>query len=265
MARSIVARFRTRRRRTRPSMWHGARRRRRAWPRSGPHCSPSRRVASPQTSSSSAGTLSPPFKWPTASSGISAMKFPCAISSRCRPSKRSRPHSIETGALADALAISLRCLQRWKKSNSPMSELAATQAAQLDEISRRLMRLEYAKQRSFLKQLAAKGVNLAMLPIARQGRRRAPLSYAQARLWFLWRMEPAGTAYNMPAAVRLRGKLDASALQKAFDELVNRHESLRTVFRQDGAEAEQIIVDPFPINVRHVASSGPDRDEQARN
>ena len=146
-----------------------------------------------------------------------------------------------------------------------MTELAATQAAQLDEISRRLMRLEHTKQRSFLKQLAAKGVNLAMLPIARQGRRRAPLSHAQARLWFLWRMEPTSTAYNMPAAVRLRGKLDASALQKAFDEVVNRHELLRTVFRQEGAEAEQIILDPFPVNVRRVISSGPDRDEQARN
>src|SRR5262245_38162167 len=145
-----------------------------------------------------------------------------------------------------------------------MSELAATQSAQLDEISRRLMRLDHAKQRSFLKQLAAKGVNLAMLPIARQGRRSAPLSFAQARLWFLWRMDPTSTAYNMPAAVRLRGKLDTSALQKAFDELVKRHESLRTVFRQEGAEAEQIILDPFPIDVRRMVLNGPDRDEQTR-
>ena len=146
-----------------------------------------------------------------------------------------------------------------------MSELAATQTAQLNEISRRLMRLESAKQRTFLTQLAAKGVNLAMLPIASQGLRRAPLSYAQARLWFLWRMEPAGTAYNMPAAVRLRGKLDGNALQKAFDKLVDRHESLRTVFRQEGAEAEQIILDPFPVDVRRVTLSGPARDDQARN
>ena len=106
------------------------------------------------------------------------------------------------------------------------------------------MRLDANKQHAFLTQLAAKGVNLAMLPIARQGRTRAPLSFAQSRLWFLWRMDPGSAAYNISAAVRVRGKLDGNALQQAFDKLVDRHSALRTVFRQEGKEAEQIVLDP---------------------
>ncbi|MPZ39504.1 MAG: amino acid adenylation domain-containing protein [Rhizobiales bacterium] len=139
----------------------------------------------------------------------------------------------------------------------------ATQTAQLNEISRRLMRLEPDKQRAFLKQLAAKGVNLGMLPIARQDLRRAPLSYAQARLWFLWRMDPLSAAYNMAAAVRLRGRLDEDAVQRALDALVQRHQALRTVFRQDGAEPEQIILDRFPVKLQRVNLSGSNPENEA--
>src|SRR5215831_19475053 len=58
----------------------------------------------------------------------------------------------------------------------------------------------------------------------------APLSFAQQRLWFFDQFEPASFAYNVLTAVSLRGKLDISALQKAFDEMVRRHEALRTTF-----------------------------------
>ncbi|MBR1143098.1 non-ribosomal peptide synthase/polyketide synthase [Bradyrhizobium sp. AUGA SZCCT0431] len=145
-----------------------------------------------------------------------------------------------------------------------MSDTATTQKQQLRDISRRLMRLDANKQRAFLTQLAAKGVNLAMLPIARQERTRAPLSFAQSRLWFLWRMDPDSAAYNIPATVRVRGKLDVHAMQQAFDRLVMRHSALRTVFRQEGREAEQILLDPQPVEIRHVKIDGRDREQQAR-
>ncbi|WP_315833218.1 non-ribosomal peptide synthase/polyketide synthase [Bradyrhizobium prioriisuperbiae] len=145
-----------------------------------------------------------------------------------------------------------------------MTDTAASQNAQLLEISRRLMRLDPAKQQAFLKQLATKGVNLSMLPIPRLETTRAPLSFAQTRLWFLWRMDPASAAYNMPVAVRVRGRLDVPALQQAFDELVRRHESLRTVFGQDGDQVEQIVQDPVAVAIRRVALGGDDREAQAR-
>ncbi|MEY9360080.1 NRPS condensation-like uncharacterized protein [Bradyrhizobium yuanmingense] len=145
-----------------------------------------------------------------------------------------------------------------------MSDTAPTQKQQLRDISRRLMRLDSGKQHAFLSQLAAKGVNLAMLPIMRQERKRAPLSFAQARLWFLWRMDPSSAAYNISATVRVRGQLQPRALQQAFDMLVARHSALRTVFRQEGEQAEQIVHDPQPAVLRHVILAGDDREGQAR-
>ncbi|HEV7517758.1 MAG TPA: amino acid adenylation domain-containing protein, partial [Thermoanaerobaculia bacterium] len=59
-----------------------------------------------------------------------------------------------------------------------------------------------------------------------------PLSFAQERLWFLDRLEPGGSAYNISAAVRLVGPLNVVAFVAALDEVVRRHEALRTGFRE---------------------------------
>lgn len=68
-----------------------------------------------------------------------------------------------------------------------------------------------------------------------------PLSFAQQRLWFLHQMEPLNAAYNMPLAFRLSGRLDADALQWALDEIVRRHEILRTTFDVLDQEPVQLI------------------------
>ena len=68
-----------------------------------------------------------------------------------------------------------------------------------------------------------------------------PLSYAQERLWFLAQLEGEVATYNIPAAVQIDGVLDVKALQHAIDELVRRHESLRTTFPTiDGTAVQQI-------------------------
>jgi amino acid adenylation domain-containing protein len=56
------------------------------------------------------------------------------------------------------------------------------------------------------------------------------LSFAQQRLWFIEQLQPGNKAFNLPVAVRLTGALNVKALEKAFDEIVRRHEILRTVF-----------------------------------
>ncbi|WP_338865498.1 amino acid adenylation domain-containing protein [Myxococcus stipitatus] len=55
-------------------------------------------------------------------------------------------------------------------------------------------------------------------------------SFAQQRLWFLSQLDAGGTSYNMPFAVRLKGRLDTSALRESFRAVVKRHEVLRTTF-----------------------------------
>jgi amino acid adenylation domain-containing protein len=68
-----------------------------------------------------------------------------------------------------------------------------------------------------------------------------PLSYAQQRLWFLDRLQGSSTEYNMPEPLRLRGVLDRSALEKAINTIVDRHESLRTHFTEVDGRVVQTI------------------------
>ncbi len=71
-----------------------------------------------------------------------------------------------------------------------------------------------------------------------------PLSFAQERLWLVDRLQPGGSVYNVPAAMRLRGALDVDALQRALGEIVRRHEALRTTFAErDGAPVQ--VIAPF--------------------
>ncbi|MCP4663342.1 MAG: AMP-binding protein, partial [bacterium] len=71
-----------------------------------------------------------------------------------------------------------------------------------------------------------------------------PLSFSQERLWVLDRLEPGSTAYNLPFAVRLRGTRRVPVLEAALDELVRRHESLRTTFGDRDGEPVQVVAPP---------------------
>jgi amino acid adenylation domain-containing protein len=68
-----------------------------------------------------------------------------------------------------------------------------------------------------------------------------PLSFAQQRLWFIDRMEPDGSLYNMPFALTLTGELKVDVLERALYEVLRRHESLRTTFAEVEGEAMQIV------------------------
>ncbi|MGX1762964.1 AMP-binding protein, partial [Streptomyces lydicus] len=71
---------------------------------------------------------------------------------------------------------------------------------------------------------------------------RVPLSYAQQRMWFLNRFDPASAANNIPFAIRLTGALDVAALRAAVADLVERHETLRTVYPALDGTGHQVIL-----------------------
>ncbi|HCF29074.1 MAG TPA: non-ribosomal peptide synthetase, partial [Cyanobacteria bacterium UBA11049] len=79
-----------------------------------------------------------------------------------------------------------------------------------------------------------------------------PLSFAQARLWFLDRLEPGNYAYNIPAAVQLSGHLNISALENSFNEIVRRHEALRTTFVMGSNQPIQVITPQQTITISLV-------------
>src|SRR5688572_492662 len=79
-----------------------------------------------------------------------------------------------------------------------------------------------------------------------------PLSFAQQRLWFLDQLEPGLVAYNIPAAVRLIGKLDVAVLNWSLNEIVRRHESLRTTFDSVAGQPVQIIAPTLELSIRIV-------------
>src|SRR6185312_14383217 len=71
-----------------------------------------------------------------------------------------------------------------------------------------------------------------------------PLSFAQRRLWVLDQIQPGGVEYLMPVLLRLRGALDVPALLRALDEIVARHEVLRTRYSTVDGEPVQVIDPP---------------------
>jgi len=80
----------------------------------------------------------------------------------------------------------------------------------------------------------------------------APLSFAQQRLWFLDQYESGSSFYNVPAAVRLRGTLDLPTLQRTLDEVLRRHESLRTTFALVDGAPVQVIAPPRAVPLRTI-------------
>ncbi len=79
-----------------------------------------------------------------------------------------------------------------------------------------------------------------------------PLSFAQQRLWFLDQLESQSTIYNMPAAVRLIGHLDLAGLEMAVQEIVQRHEVLRTTFEIVNGAPTQVIAPTLKMSLSVV-------------
>src|SRR4028119_530480 len=86
-----------------------------------------------------------------------------------------------------------------------------------------------------------------IVPMGREGNQ--PLSFAQQRLWFLDQLVPNNPFYNVPAALRLTGALNLVALEQTFNEIVRRHEVLRTNLIVVDGEPVQFIAPSLTISI----------------
>jgi len=134
----------------------------------------------------------------------------------------------------------------------------------MDNVSEKKSRLSPAK-RALLEQrlrgISDPGQTSRSIP-RRSQQEPAPLSFAQQRLWFLDQLQPGNPSYNVSRHVRIKGTLDYDALERALNAVVERHESLRTVFRVKGNGPVQIIKPPLKLRLPLVDLSSLPEDER---
>jgi amino acid adenylation domain-containing protein len=149
-----------------------------------------------------------------------------------------------------AMGVQLTLEGETLRVNAPKGALTPELQSELRSSKAELLQLLRFAQRSNRESAAG--------PIPRAVRKRLmPLSFAQQRLWFLQRMDPESTAYNLACAVHLTGDLDAGALERSLHAILLRHEDLRTVFiQQDGTPYTQITdgsdwkMESHPLDLR---------------
>ncbi|MBD2541807.1 amino acid adenylation domain-containing protein, partial [Coleofasciculus sp. FACHB-SPT36] len=129
------------------------------------------------------------------------------------------------------------------RCNAPEGSLTAELRAEIAERKAEIL--------SFLRtaNVTTNATPISLTPISRD--RNLSLSFAQQRLWFLDQLVPNNAFYNVPAAVRLVGSLNLAALKEAFNEIVRRHEALRTTFVTVEGQPVQAIAStltvPLPV------------------
>jgi amino acid adenylation domain-containing protein/non-ribosomal peptide synthase protein (TIGR01720 family) len=135
-------------------------------------------------------------------------------------------------------------------------------APSLHDIARGFARLPSARRQAFLDALRGRGIAFSRLPVLQRDDPTAPAlaSPAQQRLWAAHRLAPDSAAYHMPGLFRLRGPLDAGALEEALGVVADRHAILRTVYREETDGTLWAIPLPHhPITLTHHDLSGLDR------
>ncbi|HET6978715.1 MAG TPA: condensation domain-containing protein [Pyrinomonadaceae bacterium] len=143
----------------------------------------------------------------------------------------------------------------------------------MSELSERISGLSPEKLEVLVKRLEKKvAPNFPPQVIPRRPIRspRAPLAYAQERMWVLYQLDPSSSAFNISMAVRLEGKLNVAALKRALGALVRRHEVLRTTFdvTADGGQPFQSVHPPpsyWPLPLTELGHLPPPaRNEEMR-
>ena len=118
------------------------------------------------------------------------------------------------------------------------------------EVNKRIATLSPAQRAALMRRLQDKGEVSARDRIPRRNPQQpVVLSFAQERLWFLAALEPESRAYNSGKAYHLKGPLNVVALQKSFEEILRRHEALRTTFASHDGSPVQVIAPHGPLKL----------------
>ncbi len=100
---------------------------------------------------------------------------------------------------------------------------------------------ELAERIQITRQGAEPIKQIPIKPLSLDSTQELPLSFAQQRLWFLDQLIPNSAMYNIPVGFHLRGAVDTNVMERALNEMINRHESLRTTVKDIEGRAVQVI------------------------
>ena len=136
----------------------------------------------------------------------------------------------------------------------------------MDDLTKRVATLSPAKRALLERRLADRNGGATRQPqlALRTGREPARASFAQERLWFLQQVEPESAAYNVPRAIRILGNLELKVLHQSLNEIVARHEPLRTHFALVDGTLRQIVAENVSIELPVVDLSNLQKDERTR-
>src|SRR5690349_11443535 len=134
------------------------------------------------------------------------------------------------------------------------TKLSAALSTDKESLSQRIAELPPEKRELLDKLLRRKGIGASnVTPIPRRAAAESyPVSFAQQRLWVLHQLDPASPAYNMPESIRLGGPLDLRALEESLNEIIRRHEVLRTTFRTTDDGPVQVVAPHQNVALTHV-------------
>ena len=114
-----------------------------------------------------------------------------------------------------------------------------------------------------LKNQAAETSKLQIIP--RRSEDTAPLSFAQQRMWMLYQFDPDSSVYNIGSNLRLRGPLDVAVLEQSINEVIRRHESLRTTFTEIDRQPVQVVAPEMTLTLRqHDFAELPQEEREAK-
>ncbi|MFD7168125.1 non-ribosomal peptide synthetase family protein [Streptomyces violascens] len=133
----------------------------------------------------------------------------------------------------------------------PDAPVAGTVAPDLAALRSRLAELSPDKRRLVERLLARQGTDLGITRRA-DSAAEAPCSFEQERLWFMYELLTRREIFHVPVALRLGGELDPEALERALQQLAQRHEALRTVFQQHDGRPYQVVRQKMKIPLERI-------------